>query len=179
MNLIKCEHQHFYDSDKFDSCPHCANVTAKVKVEDLLGKNQNQIHTVILNKTTLDNSQKTARHYVTGWLVCIEGEMQGKSFPLLGGDNYIGRAPHMNVVLAQEPTVSRENHACITYCEDTNSFTLSTESDAAPVLYNHHLLKKNNSQILSAHDILTLGECRLCFVPFCGEQFHWDSPNKH
>ena len=28
MNLVKCNKGHFYDSDKFPSCPHCGPVSA-------------------------------------------------------------------------------------------------------------------------------------------------------
>lgn len=27
MNIVKCPNNHFYDSDRFSSCPHCENVT--------------------------------------------------------------------------------------------------------------------------------------------------------
>ncbi|MGN0154153.1 MAG: FHA domain-containing protein [Lachnospiraceae bacterium] len=174
MNLVKCENEHYYDSDKFDSCPHCANLTAEVKVPDLLGKAQKQIDTMIPDKSILKDYQKIGHRRVTGWLVCIEGEMTGDSFPLFEGVNHIGRAPHMDVVLFKEPTVSRENHAVITYDEDSNTFIFSAEDNTkAPVLFNNSLLKKKFSQTLSARDILTLGECQLCFIPFCNEHFSW------
>lgn len=180
MNLIKCENEHYYDSDKFDSCPHCANIAADVKIPNLLGDNQNKIDTVIPDQSILKDYQKIGHRKVTGWLVCISGEMQGESFTLYEGVNHIGRAPHMDVALFREPTVSRENHAIITYQEDDNCFSLSVEPDTvAPVLYNNVLVKKSLSQTMCARDILTLGECQLCFVPFCNEQFNWtDSTEK-
>lgn len=179
MNLIKCEHEHYYDSDKFDSCPHCANLVADVKVPDILGNNQQKIDTVIPDKDVLKDYQKIGHRRVTGWLVCIVGEMQGESFTLYEGVNHIGRAPHMDVALFREPTVSRENHAIITYHADTNTFVLTVEPDeVAPVLYNSTLVKKSLSQTISAHDILTLGECQLCFISFCDEHFSWAESKK-
>lgn len=174
MNLIKCEHEHYYDSDKFDSCPHCANLVADVKVPNLLGTNQNKIDTVIPDQVILKDYQKIGHRRVAGWLVCIEGEMQGESFTLYEGINHIGRAPHMDVALFREPTVSRENHALITYQADTNCFSLTVEPKAvAPVRYNKQQVKKSFTQTMSARDILTLGECQLCFIPFCDEHFKW------
>ncbi|MBE5942106.1 MAG: FHA domain-containing protein [Lachnospiraceae bacterium] len=180
MNLIKCENEHYYDSDKFDSCPHCANVAADVKVSNILGTNQNKIETVIPDEVVLRDYQKIGHRRITGWLVCIEGEMKGESFTLTEGSNRIGRAPHMDVALFREPSVSRENHAIITYESDTNLFTLCVEPNTvAPVQYNHQTVKKTFTQILSNRDILTLGECDLCFIPFCDEQFRWtDSAQK-
>lgn len=174
MNLIKCENEHYYDSDKFYSCPHCTNELANVKVTDILGKNQKKIDTVIPDKAVLKDYKKIGHRRVTGWLVCIKGEMQGESFTLYEGINHIGRAPHMDIALFREPTVSRENHAVITYDNKANHFLLSIEPDeAAPVSYNNTLVKKSLSQIMSSHDILMLGECQLCFIPFCSEHFCW------
>lgn len=174
MNLIKCENEHYYDSDKFDSCPHCANIAAEVKIPNLLGNNQNKIDTIIPDQAVLKDYQKMGHRRVAGWLVCIEGEMRGESFTLYEGINHIGRAPHMDVALFREPTVSRENHALVTYQNATNDFILSVEPDTvAPVLYNNTLIKKSLSQTLYARDILTLGECQLCFIPFCNEHFNW------
>lgn len=180
MNLIKCKNEHYYDSDKFDFCPHCSNMMADVKVTDILGKSQKKVDTVIPDKAVLKDYKKIGHRRVTGWLVCINGEMQGESFSLYEGINHIGRAPHMDVALFREPTVSRENHAVITYHNDTNCFSLSVEPDeVAPVCYNNSLVKKSLSQTMSAHDILTLGECQLSFIPFCDEYFCWpNSGNK-
>ena len=174
MNLIKCENEHYYDSDKFDACPHCANLAADVKIPNPLGNNQNKIETVIPDHAVLKDYQKIGHRRVAGWLVCIVGEMQGESFTLYEGKNFLGRAPHMDIALFREPTVSREKHALITYDNADNCFTLSIEPDSvAPVFYNNTPVKKSLSQILSAHDIIILGECQLCFIPFCDDHFHW------
>ncbi len=180
MKLIKCENEHYYDSDKFDDCPHCANMIAGGRLNDILGENQKKIDTAIPNHDILKDYEKISHQRVTGWLVCIKGEMQGECFTLYEGTNRIGRASHMDVALFREPTVSRENHAVITYHSDTNLFSLSIEPDGvAPVSYNNTLVKKNLSQTISIHDILTLGDCQLCFIPFCDEYFNWsDSIDK-
>ena len=174
MNLVKCDNEHFYDSDKFDSCPHCENLKANVKTSDLLGRNQKKVETVIPDEACLKNYQKIGHRKVTGWLVCIEGEMKGDSFSLFEGLNHIGRAANMDVALFKEPTVSRENHALLVYQKDTNSFTLTAGADVeSPILHNNNQIKKEDTCLLSAHDILTLGECKLCFIPFCDESFSW------
>lgn len=37
MNLTRCNHGHFYDMDKFDSCPHCKNSGANAGSEATVG----------------------------------------------------------------------------------------------------------------------------------------------
>lgn len=170
MNLIKCEKAHYYDADKFDTCPHCANMVASGTVADIQGKTQNAIDTAIPNDSALQNYQKVGHRKVTGWLVCIDGYMTGESFTLYEGINHIGRASHMDVVLFKEPTVSRENHALITYNQKTNTFLLESDNQQT-VLYNKKTFLQ--PQDLQAYDTIQLGNCILSFIPFCGEHFSW------
>lgn len=83
MNLIKCENEHYYDSDKFYSCPHCTNELANVKVTDILGQNQKKIDTVIPDKAVLKDYKKIGHRRVTGWLVCIRGKCRVKALPYM------------------------------------------------------------------------------------------------
>lgn len=170
MNLIKCEKEHYYDADKFDTCPHCANMIASGTVADIQGKEQNVIDTAIPNDPVLQNYKKIGHRKVTGWLVCIDGYMAGESFTLYEGINHIGRASHMDVVLFKEPTVSRENHALITYNQKTNKFLLASDNQQT-VLYNKKTFSQ--PQDLHAYDTVQLGNCTLTFIPFCGEHFSW------
>lgn len=170
MNLIKCEKEHYYDADKFDTCPHCANLVASDAVTDIEGKGQNVIDTAIPNDPALQNYKKIGHRKVTGWLVCIDGYMVGESFTLYEGVNHIGRASHMDIVLFKEPTVSRENHAIITYNKKANNFVLESDNPEA-ILYNKKAL--STPQDLNAYDTVQLGDCVLSFVPFCGEHFSW------
>lgn len=172
MNLIKCEHEHYFDADKFDSCPHCANIAANATVSDIFGKRQQQIETVIPEEDILQNYHKISHRKVTGWLVCIEGLMQGESFTLYEGTNHIGRAPHMDIALFKEATVSRENHAVITYDKNTRIFSLEMPEQSG------NAVTCNGKAVIScltlhAYDTIQLGDCSLSFIPFCGEHFTW------
>lgn len=174
MNLIKCKNGHYYNAEKLETCPHCANLKVNVPVTDLLGTEQNSIDTWIPEKQIWEKYQKAGHRKLTGWLVCIAGKMEGDSFILHTGVNHIGRDTNMDIVLFCEPTVSRNNHAVITYDSATAAFLLSPNPDGtAPVLWNGHLLKSGQKITLSDHDRITLGECVLAFVPFCGEHFRW------
>lgn len=175
MKLIKCEKGHFYNADKLESCPYCANQKVAAAIEDVTGSNQSCIETYIPDKQTLEKYKDLSNRQIAGWLVCIHGNMQGDSFTLYCGDNFIGRDTSMDVTLFEEPTVSRYKHALITYHINRGRFTLSTNPKTESiVLYNNHPLGKNKTVVLSAHDRITLGECTLCFVPFCGERFQWE-----
>ncbi len=171
MNLIKCENNHFYDSEKFLSCPHCANKVAEPTVRDILGEEQKAVCTDPPEMyTALDPSKITTKKTV-GWLVCISGNMLGESFILREGDNRIGRAASMDVSLAYEPTVSRDRHAIITYDSAHNSFVLRTSEHEGQILCNNKIIK--NRKTIKNRDIITLGDCSLLFVALCGADFRW------
>lgn len=174
MNLIKCKNGHYYNADKLESCPHCANVKANVDVDDLLGTEQDTVETWIPEKQVLDKYKKAGFKKLTGWLVCIEGKMEGDSFTLYTGVNHIGRDTNMDVILFREPTVSRNNHALITYDTASSTFLLTANPEStSQVFCNGNKVEPGQEVKLSYHDRITLGECTLSFVPFCGEHFKW------
>lgn len=248
MNLQRCEKGHYYDADKFVSCPHCSGGAAAVSDETVSVRDQDDAKTMALNMmdgvqpgstasntaskenyrsdnymnmsqgtavsqgamvnqgssynqgtmtnlsslagavSQIQNSQlpvddddegKTVRYYATedgiepvvGWLVCIHGKERGMSFNLKNGKNFIGRSPKMDVVL-KDDRVSREKHAIVVY-EPMKRIFLTQPGDSSELFYlNDDVVL--NSVILKQNDILTIGETKLMFVPFCSQSFGWD-----
>ena len=167
MKMMKCEKEHIYDADKFDSCPHCANLEAGAKVSNILGEKQADIETMRPKAMQQQNYSQSLKRNTTGWLVCVKGEMKGESFVLREGENAIGRAAHMDVSLAKESTVSRNHHAMIVY-EKPATFRLEPTQE---VYCNGKLCEQ--PQMPKAKDQIQLGECELLFVPLCDETFSW------
>ncbi|MGN0379539.1 MAG: FHA domain-containing protein [Butyrivibrio sp.] len=109
---------------------------------------------------------------VVGWLVCIKGESQGESYNLKAGKNTIGRGAGMDVMLAQEKSISREKHAVITYEPKKRVFILQAGESSGLVYLNENLLMTYEE--IHAYDVIQLGEALFMFMPFCGEKFTWD-----
>lgn len=109
---------------------------------------------------------------VVGWLVCIKGESFGESFNLKAGKNSIGRGAGMDVMLAQERTVSRDKHAVLTY-EPKKRIFLIQPGDGNGLVYLNDDLLMSFSEIKNG-DVIQLGEALFRFVPLCGEAFSWD-----
>lgn len=199
MNLVRCENGHFYDSERFDECPHCNQTTVSTVIEDDDG---NKGYTMPINPNTDsdstpskrlddivgdakgdDDAQKTIGYFgsipsepVVGWLVAIEGEHFGEDFKLHTGKNFIGRSKNMDVVLSGDSSVSRERHAILLYEPKSNMF-LVQPGDSKELFY------LNNEVVLSAtkiqaYDILSIGDSRLLFIPCCSEKFNWDLVKK-
>ena len=170
MNLIKCENGHFFDAEKFLSCPHCSNEQAGIKAENLLGEEQHAISTAIPQDTDQPSHALTQRK-TAGWLVCISGTVSGESFCLREGENHIGRTANMDIALLYEPTISRKTHAVITYKPEQNSCILYPKN-SAQTFCNGRVVKTKRT--LKNWDVITLGTCTLVFIAFCGKGFSWD-----
>lgn len=126
------------------------------------------------------SDQKTIAFYnfsndiepVVGWLVCIKGEYHGASFNLKSGRNNIGRALTMDVALAQEKSVSRERHASITFEPHQKKFFIQSGDGNGLTYVNDELLMMFKE--LQPYDVISLGACKLMFLPLCGEKFAWE-----
>lgn len=199
MNLKRCNNGHFYDADKFSTCPHC-NMTASVDEETValdmgkFGQVDDEGPTVALQEDvsvfadsipeSTINEEKTVSFYkgtlgtdpVVGWLVCTEGEYYGRSFPLKSGRNFIGRSQDMDVCLSGDLSVSRERHAIVIYEPKTRIF-IAQAGDSHELFYLNDKVVLNN-EALSAYDVLTVGNEKLIFIPLCGDKFCWEDTKK-
>lgn len=169
MKLTKCPNNHYYNADKLPYCPHCINLKVGVPVSQLDGMDQKSIATASTEHIVEGNN--TLHRKTIGWLVCIQGNMLGESFILYDIDNYIGRSPNMNICLSKEPTVSRENHACITFDQESKSLTIIPGNVHNKVLLNDTEL--DSTRPLSDRNLIQLGDCILLFVALCNEMFSW------
>ena len=113
---------------------------------------------------------------VTGWLVCIEGPSFGASYTLKTGRNFIGRGSDMDVVLAQDNSVSRQKHAIVLYEPRKREF-IAQPGDSRELFYLNDDVVLGPER-LKAQDILTIGNTRLMLFTCCGENFSWDDYKK-
>ena len=78
----------------------------------------------------------------------------------------------MDVVLSQDKSVSREKHATILFEPRKREF-LAQPGESRELFYvNDEVVL--NAQKLDAYDVISVGNCKLIFVPFCNSEFGWD-----
>lgn len=191
MNLQKCTNGHFYDADKHASCPHCQQLNDDVKTVGRMETNVPEgnmqaaanIPTVpngaAFSAGTPSDDAKTVGIFqstmgtqpVVGWLVGIEGKCQGQSFILKEGKNFIGRGEDMDVVIRGDMAVARKRHACLIFEPKAGVFYAQPGESHELFYLNDNVVL--NSEILKSHDVITLGETSLLFVPLCGPNFSW------
>jgi hypothetical protein len=182
MDFKRCENGHYYDPSRHSSCPNCGiNIDLDLGISaemDRTTPKQDEGHTGARGssgsegKTVGLYNKKLGVDPVVGWLICIEGTDRGRDYRLRNERNFIGRSERMNVCITGDPTISRENHAIISYNPRNNSYKVSPGE-------NRGLVYLNNEEVdipkeLKPYDKIELGQTKLIFVPLCGERFKWE-----
>lgn len=196
MAIVKCENGHFFDNNKYVSCPYC------VKLENERNRYEEQIRdqvtmmmpkreheeqpdavTVGLYETSPGDDQRTVgvfgrqsgKDFVTGWLVCTKGSEKGRDYRIYNGNNWIGRGYQMDICIVDDPSISRERHAVLVYDHKSNKFFLSPGCGTITMV-NQEILTKVKE--LKSRDRITLGKSEFTFVPFCVEGETWEREEK-
>lgn len=120
-----------------------------------------------------DKNDSFVAEPVVGWLVIIEGPGKGNFVKLGFGMNAIGRSSDSRVSIDfGDDQISRENHALLTYDTKNQKFYIQHGGGAnltylgnAPVLQPYEL---------TGNEVISIGNTKLYFVPFCGANFNWD-----
>lgn len=194
MATVKCSRSHYYDNEKYPSCPYCARMEQTGGVEEdsatvamaFEGRQVEQYALAYMQQSAQSASRHISLHpdaektiglyekqgisgYIAGWLVCIEGNDYGRDFPLYAGFNRIGRGMGNDIVL-QDPQVSRQEHCAVIYEEKKNVFYVVPQ--AGHLAYIGEELLDRAVEITSGQ-ILTIGESRLELVAFCTGDKRW------
>jgi FHA domain-containing protein len=109
---------------------------------------------------------------VAGWVVVVKGPGRGNFSPIFVGMNSVGRDTNQRVSLSfGDDSISREEHAFITYDEEQRCFYLQHGGKSNLVrLGSHPVLSPTE---LKPNDLIRIGRTTLLFVPCCGPDFSW------
>ena len=108
---------------------------------------------------------------VVGWLVCIEGKEKGRDYRIHSDNNFIGRSERMDVCIRGDDTISRDNHAIISFDVRDKIYYFSPGEGRSIVRVNGKAIFSTIE--LKAYDTIEIGNTKLMFVPLCGEGFCW------
>ena len=177
--MRQCDNGHFYDENRFDSCPYCQDspMVGKTVARGMSGGTTAAAAAgtspdADRGKTVGIIKKNIGIDPAVGFLVCVSGPHRGADYKLVSGRNFIGRAAAMDVALADDDTVSRESHALITYDVKHNTFSLSPGQGRGITYCNDEQVEMFRP--LEAYDVIEVGKSRLLFLPLCGDRFKWD-----
>lgn len=207
MNLVKCSNGHYYDGDKFDTCPHCSGLTENAQntsdemdmtvpltpierqeVEDSIPVTEPLTEPLTAPGRLFGNpadTEKTVGYYnfdtkvepVVGWLVCIEGDDFGRSFNLKAGKNFVGRSAGINDIVIQGDSAVSREKHAIVIYDPKSCSFLVQPGMSSELFY------VNDEVVLQAKaienkDLILVGNTKLMFIPFCSSEFTWDDYKK-
>ena len=115
---------------------------------------------------------------VAGWVVVVEGQGRGGFRPIFVGMNSVGRDPSQRISLSfGDESISREEHASITYDEEARSFYL--QHGGKPNIIRLGGRPVLTPMELKANDLIKIGRTTLRFIPCCGPSFSWSDDMHH
>jgi hypothetical protein len=194
MAMKRCEQGHYYDADKHSMCPACGVPNLDLGFTRPLGQQQPNQEATWRVPSSADEG-KTMRHDtnrvgardagetvaivrkkagidpVVGWLICVEGADKGRDYRIRSEKNFIGRSEKMDIQISGDDTISRENHAVVSFNPKNNVFKIHPGDGRGIVYLNGDDV--DTAQELKPYDTVELGQTKLAFVPFCGETFQW------
>ena len=182
--MKQCGQGHFYDDERHLACPYCPNSDQAVGktvaavpsgADSGIGKTmpvKSAPPPVQRGQTVAVIKKDIGIDPAVGFLVCVEGPQKGQDFRLTSGRNFLGRGNEMDVALSEDETVSRENHAMVSYDTKNNSFNVAPGQGRGITYLNG--AEVANAQTLAAYDKIEIGKTVLLFLPLCGENFHWE-----
>lgn len=199
MALTECANGHLYDSNQYASCPYCSGNMNRVEFSPApdsgIGRTvgvpggQAEVGATVApasyqarrqgadtGKTVAVLHKSFSREPVAGWLVCVEGAEKGKDYRIAAKNNSIGRNETMDICIKGDQTVSRENHARISYDGKHNKFYLIPADSTNNIYINDEPIFVPTC--LTKGDIIELGESKFVFVPFCDDTFTWQDSSK-
>ncbi|MDR2933202.1 MAG: FHA domain-containing protein, partial [Oscillospiraceae bacterium] len=109
---------------------------------------------------------------VTGWLVCVGGDERGRDYRLHTGRNFVGRSYKMQICIADDPEVSRENHCSVVFEPIKSVFMLVPGTGTATYLNGERL---DGALVIKKGDMIQIGGSQMEFIPYCGEGKNWDT----
>ncbi|KJU87200.1 signal peptide protein [Candidatus Magnetobacterium bavaricum] len=195
MSMKRCESGHYFDNDKYSSCPVCGvediDIGATIPKGGLSKSKGNNVdldidfdlgigQTKHINKpghgpdegATIGVVRKDKGiDPVVGWLVCIDGSERGRDYRIRSEKNFIGRGDNMQICIKGDDTISRENHSIISYNPKTNSFKILPGTGKGLVYLNDD--EVDAPRELKPFDEIEIGKTKLKFFPCCGENFKW------
>ncbi|HZG72557.1 MAG TPA: FHA domain-containing protein [Chondromyces sp.] len=190
--MKRCPKGHYFDPAKHSLCPHCGvnlgpntgftmpagrmneqdvGVTKAVFPENPAKPSKREANRGDEGETVALFPKQAGIDPVVGWLVCVEGKDKGKDYRLHSEKNFIGRADHMDVIIKGDETISRENHAIVSYNYKKREFRVYPGESRGLVFLNDEEIV--SAEILKPYDVIEMGETKLMFLPFCGENFDW------
>jgi hypothetical protein len=181
----RCSRGHYYDTAKHTSCPYCGVPDLDIGKTTPKRAGSDPVPTQPKDEPWERSAPPGATKGIfqkeigidppVGWLVCIDGPDRGRDYRIRSDNNSIGRAETMQICIAGDDSISRENHAFVAFDPASNTYTVRPGTARGLVHLNRGAIFE--AATLRPFDEIKLGNTTLLFVPLCGDfggkTFRW------
>jgi hypothetical protein len=185
MEMKQCaQGGHYYDASVHAECPYCNSTSIGMTMPIDAGRTMplspgEDSHTRSSGAGGVSDDGRTVAIIkedlgidpVVGWLVSVEGKEKGRDYRIHTDNNFIGRSEKMDICIRGDDTISRENHAVISFDAREKIFYFSPGDGRSIVRLGGKAVFATTQ--LHAYDMIEIGKTKLVFLPLCGEQFEW------
>ncbi|MDD6157649.1 MAG: FHA domain-containing protein [Lachnospiraceae bacterium] len=178
-DLRICKKGHYYNPEKYSECPTCKKNGGETAGSAEMRRVVRGYHVPEDGNedvTVAEAVKKIGFQPIAGWLVCVDGEGKGKDYKILYGRNFIGRDRSMDICIQGDKTISRVNHASISYDDKAKKYYYSPEIGRSIDYINGNPVFETVE--LHNRDCIEIGSMKLVFAPLCGDNFRWEDWNE-
>ncbi len=196
--MKQCAKGHVYDANRFSTCPYCDgigsagvsfNSQAQSSGKDFpatgaissSGQSNpgNFPPTRGFDITQPGEPKMGVTEYIgdipvrptVGWLVVVEGEKKGLSYPIYTQMNYIGRGAEYSINL-DDKTISSDGDAVIAYNAKKQGFYICQTNHNKNTIYLNDDVILGNTE-MKDYDKIEIGTTVLRFRSFCNSEFNY------
>ena len=197
MNIKKCEKGHFYNADKYDSCPHCEEKQKKDNEINIKSVENDEHKAYYVGMDTIavfsepeqlkENSGMNVEQVKlqkdmgmgiqsqnilpVGWLVAISGLEYGKQYPIFTGENYIGSNEKNSICVQGDPYVLPEHHCTLSFDMQQQKIMVDIQKSMGKIYINDVFATEN--KYLKHRDKIQIGGSVYMLVELCRDGFSW------
>ena len=163
-NIIRCKNGHYYDSEKYNECPHCRQDRVYQRNHQ---RRQEGLSDNTLRMDCLDNGVTP----VVGWLVCVDGYMKGQDYRLVSGFNRIGNKVSDDILLF-DSGLGDERTACSIVHDMKAAVSYLVPEEGMNVLLNGEAV--SDVVAIQTDDEIRIGDTAFVFIGYCTSNRRWE-----
>lgn len=171
MKMERCKNGHLFNTRQYELCPYCDEEVLE-EGNTNSGSDESQSAFASGAKTVAYSDKQGDISPVVGWFVCIEGAERGKDYKIISEKNFIGRSEEMHITISGDNTISRRNHAIISYNPKERNFVLIPGAETSGIIYVNEEAIYSPTEVTS-YDVIEIGESKFVFIALCGQHFEW------
>lgn len=123
-------------------------------------------------KTVANWNKSTKKELLAGWLVALNGNYYGKTFPLHYGNNLIGASASSSICLSEINNISSTNHCKIIFEPNEKVFYLQSGNAVSGVYINGEILTEFAK--IQKYDRIQIEDATFMLFSLCDDDFSWD-----